>query len=95
MSFEAKIGINSSISIEGESAIQVVERWLMVFCPSRKDFKRNSPNTQMLWDSISGDVYGEKAIEMYKKEEALQYYILDDAFETTNPHLLIIEDKPV
>ncbi len=94
MSFEETIGISSSTSIDGDEALGIARRWLKIFCPSRKNFKRTSPETQLLWDSISGNVYGEKAVEEYEKEQALQYYIFDDSFEPERPKILITEQKP-
>jgi hypothetical protein len=95
MAFTDRIGITDYSTLEPIEAVETAHKWLKLFCPERKSFKRDSSESMCLFDSIEGAVYGEKAIEEYSKHDALQYLIMDDVLDPSSPEIFLSSQKPI
>lgn len=95
LSLAEEIGITDSCRVDQLESVELAKKWLKAFFPGRKDFKRESPTSMFLFDSIVGAVYGEKAIEEYSKHSALQYFIMDDVLDPTKPEIFLTAQKPI
>jgi hypothetical protein len=94
LTFEQKLNLVNTRSISDDEAMDRALKWLKVFCPELKSFKRTSPDKMYLWDSMPCEADGNEAVIEYEKQKAPSYWVMPDSFGPDETTIYISDTKP-